>query len=364
MTFEKKEFKFGDGKISGAISFFLATLSLLGVFCFHYPEYLTTPELRAFYSVPALRSLLAFSIFTSFTLGIVSFVLSRDRRLSTSSLVINILSLMWGGSTVQTPDKIDPNNYLGLDWFILDILIVAILFIPVEKMFHRIEQKIFRKDWKTDFYHFLFSHLLIQGTSFLILLPSLYLGSQLALPQLQHIIQEQPLFMQFLQIMILADLTQYWIHRSFHQVPWLWKFHSIHHSIEEMDWFAGSRLHLVDIVITRGLTLLPLFVLGFKQEALQAYLVFIAFWATFLHVNIKYQFTTIQKFYAMPIFHHWHHADDPAAYDKNFAVHFPMIDQIFKTYYLPENQWPKKYGTSDKQIPHSYWQQTIYPFKR
>lgn len=50
-------------------------------------------------------------------------------------------------------------------------------------------------------------------------------------------------------MVLVADFTQYWVHRTFHTVPWLWRFHAIHHSAEEMDWLAGSRLHLVDVIV-------------------------------------------------------------------------------------------------------------------
>ena len=66
----------------------------------------------------------------------------------------------------------------------------------------------------------------------------------------------------------MADFTQYWVHRTFHAVPALWRFHAVHHSAEQMDWLAGSRLHLVDIAVTRGLTYVPIYVLGFAEGPL------------------------------------------------------------------------------------------------
>lgn len=358
-----REFQFGEGKISGYLSAILATLCFGGVLCFHYPEYLTTPELRQVYPVEFLRTLLAVCIALSFGLGVLSYILSQKKFLGLWGICFSLGSVLMGGSNVVTPERVESRSYLGLDWFILDILIVALLFIPIESVFYRLKQKIFRQNWQTDFYHFLVSHLLIQVTSFLILLPSLYLGTKIALPSLQAWIQEQPLVLQFLEILFLADFTQYWVHRMFHQIPFLWRFHSIHHSVKEMDWLAGSRLHLGDIVVTRGLTLIPLFILGFRQEALHAYLVFIAFWATFLHVNIHFQFPRLQKFFAMPIYHHWHHAAEAEAIDKNFAVHLPIIDRMFGSFYLPEGRWPSVYGLKGAQVPEDYWGQTVHPFK-
>jgi sterol desaturase/sphingolipid hydroxylase (fatty acid hydroxylase superfamily) len=361
---EGKEFQFGDGKISGILSAVLALLCLGGVFCFYFPEYLTTPELRQVYPIEFLRSFLAFCIGLAFFLGLLSFVLSSSKKLSLWALGVSSVCVLLGGLQIPVKDSVEKSNYIGLDWFILDILMVALIFIPIESLFYRVKQKIFRRIWKTDMWHFFFSHILIQLTSFLILLPSLVVGAKIAHPGLQAWVQSQPLWLQFIEVLALADFTQYWVHRCFHQVPMLWRFHAVHHSIQEMDWLAGSRLHLVDIVVTRGLTLIPLFVLGFRQEALQAYLVFIAFWATFLHVNIRYQFSFMQKFFAMPIYHHWHHAIEVEAIDKNFAVHLPVIDRMFGTYYQPEGRWPSAYGSPGQDVPDGYLEQTVYPFRR
>ena len=90
-------------------------------------------------------------------------------------------------------------------------------------------------------------------------------------------------------ILFVADLTQYWVHRAFHRVPWLWRFHRIHHSAETMDWLAGSRLHLVDIAVTRGLSYVPVYVLGFAEAPLFAYVVFVSIQATFIHANLRFE---------------------------------------------------------------------------
>ena len=75
-----------------------------------------------------------------------------------------------------------------------------------------------------------------------------------------------PLPIQFVGAILVADLTQYWVHRAFHSWPVLWRFHAIHHSAEAMDWLAGSRLHLVDAIVTRGLTYVPIYVLGSRSR--------------------------------------------------------------------------------------------------
>lgn len=336
------QFKWGEGKISGALSIILGTLSVAAVLCFHFPQYLTTPELRAVYPVEVLRTVLALAIFVSFSAGVLSFILSGRQYWSLIGIALSILATFLGGAEVRVPETVESRYYLGLDWFILDLLIVGMIFVPFEKISARVAtQPLFRESWRTDLAYFFFSHVLVQVSSLVILTPSLVLSEVAAPSLLQKTIRSQPAWIQFVEIVMVADFTQYWVHRLFHRIPLLWKFHSVHHSIETMDWLAGSRLHFVDILVTRGLTLIPLFVLGFSQGPLRAYLVFVAFMATLIHANTRLEFGWMKSWFATPIFHHWHHAVEPI--DKNFGVHVTWYDRVFGTYYLPD-RWPRSYG--------------------
>ena len=149
--------------------------------------------------------------------------------------------------------------------------------------------------------------------------------------------------MQFVALLFVADFTQYWVHRTFHAVPALWRFHAVHHSAEQMDWLAGSRLHLVDIAVTRGLTYVPIYVLGFAEGPLFAYLVVVSAQATFIHANVRFDFGPLQvvrRDAAVPSLAPRRGAE---AIDKNFAVHLPVLDAVFGTMYLPD-RWPDAYG--------------------
>jgi lathosterol oxidase len=207
--------------------------------------------------------------------------------------------------------------------------------------------------------HFAMSHLMVQVTVVLTMLPAALLFRWATQPYLQDKVAAQPLALQFLEIVLVADFTQYWVHRAFHRVPWLWRLHAIHHSSETMDWLAGSRLHLIDIVVTRGLSFVPLYVLGFAPPAVYAYLVFVSFLAVFIHANVRVDLGALDWLVATPRFHHWHHAATPV--DKNFAVHLPWIDRLFGTAYLPEGRWPEVYGITGRPVPEGYWHQLAWP---
>jgi len=178
-------------------------------------------------------------------------------------------------------------------------------------------------------------------------------------PWLQDAVGSQPLPLQFVEIVLVADFSQYWVHRAFHRVPWLWRLHAVHHSSETLDWLAGSRLHLIDIIVTRGLSFVPLYVLGFAPTAVYAYLVFVSFLAVFIHANVRFDLGALEWVVATPRFHHWHHAASPV--DKNFAVHLPWIDRLFGTGYLPAGRWPDAYGIAGRPVPEGYWRQLAWP---
>ena len=356
---------FGSGWISGTLSIFLGALSVGAVLCFWFPSLLTMPELRAVYPMRLVRFLVQSVILGAFLMGMISVVLRRSKWLGLTGAALATAAVLMGGAQVPVEGPVKRSNHLGLDWFLLNLLLLAIIFVPMERLFARLkDQKTIRPGWTTDLAHFFSSHLLIQVTAFLTLLPATVLFRWAVHPQLQDAVAAQPAVLQFLEIVLLADLTEYAVHRLFHVVPFLWRFHAIHHSAQHMDWLAGSRLHFVDIVVTRGLTFVPLFLLGFAPAPLYFYLVFVSFHAVFIHANVGFDLSPLEKWVVTPRFHHWHHAAAPEAIDKNFAVHLPFIDQWFGSHYLPGKEWPRKYGIEGNPVPENYLKQWIMPFRK
>jgi sterol desaturase/sphingolipid hydroxylase (fatty acid hydroxylase superfamily) len=93
------------------------------------------------------------------------------------------------------------------------------------------------------------------------------------------------------------------------------------------------------------------------------YVVIVAAQATFIHANVRWRFHPFRRLLATPAFHHWHHSAEPEAVDKNFAVHTPLWDLLFGTYFLPE-RWPKKYGlTGGAALPDGWTRQFLNPFR-
>ena len=126
---------------------------------------------------------------------------------------------------------------------------------------------------------------------------------------------------------------------------------------------AGSRMHFIEIILLRGITSLPMMVLGFAPSVLQAYIAFVYVYSSLLHANVRGDFNWLGHWIATPRFHHWHHGLEREAFDVNFAIHFPIIDKMFGTFHFPESRWPKDYGVPE-QVPKGYAAQFVYPFVR
>jgi lathosterol oxidase len=359
---DAEERRFGTGWISGVAGTFLGALALLGVLAFWFPGLLTSAQFRAAYPIPLLRALLQVSIGLAFLLGSLSLALRRRKVLGFTAIALSLAATLAGGSSVPVDSDFDQSLTVGLDWFVLNLLLLAIVFVPLERAFPRLPaQTTFRFGWTTDGVHFMVSHLAVQVLTFTTLLPATALARFWQPEGLQHAIASQPVVLQLVEIVLVADLTQYWIHHAFHRVPWLWRFHAVHHSSRALDWLAGSRLHVVDVIATRGLVLVPVFLLGFDQRALYAYLVFVSFHAVFIHANVRFRFGWLDHVIATPRAHHWHHAVAPV--DKNFAVHLPVLDRLFGTLHLPGDEWPAAYGIAGDPVPEGWLRQLVHPLR-
>jgi sterol desaturase/sphingolipid hydroxylase (fatty acid hydroxylase superfamily) len=364
-TFDDDEpTRLGSGWLSGTASVFLGGLGLLAVLVFWFPQWLSTPRFRALYPLPVVRALVELVIAAGFVSGCLSLLLRRRKVLGLTGALLSLLAALLGGGRVALPESVGAGPAIGLDWFLLNLFLLALLFVPLERVFPRLPgQSSFRLGWTTDTVHFFVSHVLVQVFSFLILLPALTLGRLVEPRGLQAAVRSLPFAVQFVAAVLVADLAQYAVHRAFHRVPWLWRFHAVHHSSRDLDWLAGSRLHVVDAVATRALVLVPLQLLGFSEPALYAYLVFVSFHAVFIHANVRFRLAALEPWLVTPRFHHWHHAAAPEARDRNFAVHLPWLDRLFGTRHLPVGAWPDRYGIAGDPVPEGFVDQLLYPLR-
>ena len=355
---------FGTGWISGVLALACALFGLISVIFLMLPGVFSAPMIREAYGQPWFRLALHVILIGAFLLAVLNIVLRRQKIMGLTAITAVLIATLLGGSHVQSSGALATGYYLGLDWFLINLTLLGILFIPLERLFGlRTEQSIFRSDWRADLFYFLVNSLLVQVLTYLSLTPANEIVAHTEWTGLRAAIASQPIWLQVIEIMVLTDLTQYWVHRLFHRIPFLWGFHSVHHSTQTMDWLAGSRMHVVEIVALRGITVIPMYALGFHEWALKAYILYIYIHSTLIHANVRFDFGWLKYVIATPRFHHWHHGIEKEAIDVNFAVQFPWLDRLFGTYYMPGDQWPSGYGVGGHPVPPGYLKQLAYPFR-
>lgn len=248
------------------------------------------------------------------------------------------------------------------DW--RSFLLLMVIFIPLERLLAmHPEQKLFRKGWQNDLIYVLVNGWLVKAGLFAIIVVSIVGFRALVPAAWRDVVASQPYWLQIVQVLVIADIGFYLIHRLFHTVPWLWKFHAVHHSIEELDWLAGHRVHPVDQILTRGGSLIPCFALGYSEIAIGVYAVIYHWHSVLLHANVRIPFGPLRWLVASPEFHHWHHSDQREAFNKNFAGQLSFLDVLFGTAHVTRGEVPSKYGCDDP-VPPTYWRQLLYPFRQ
>lgn len=246
------------------------------------------------------------------------------------------------------------------------LMILVVIFVPLERVFAIHPQKVLRKGIVTDLgYYFLSA-----------LLPTVLLGPPLGL--LAWVVHQAvpngilaatvalPLWARVVCGLVAGEVGYYWGHRWSHEIPFLWRFHSIHHSAEEVNFLVSSRAHPVDMVFGRFCSLVPLYVLGLAEPQALADIqvpVLVALigimWGFFIHANLRWRFGPLEWLISTPAWHHWHHTLN-GPINRNYSSTLPWIDWIFRTHYLPRDAWPEAYGI-EAEMPDSLVEQLAYP---
>jgi sterol desaturase/sphingolipid hydroxylase (fatty acid hydroxylase superfamily) len=236
-----------------------------------------------------------------------------------------------------------------------------VLVVPFEKLFPRHPQRLRRPGLGTDLLYGLagrglaFFGLVVGGA--LGVLSLLWVPGLLLRPTVALLPRPVRTVLAFL----LFDALVYWGHRWSHELPFLWRFHLIHHSSKQMDWVSGVRAHPLD-----GLVVAPVVVFlisaGFSPQLSGAFVVMQLAVGLFLHANVRWRWRPLHRVVVTPEFHHWHHADEPDAQFTNYATFLPVWDVLFGTYFMPTDRRPQRYGTGEF-VPQSLTAQLWQPLR-
>jgi len=348
------------------ISAGLGLSALLGVLCFHFPDLLTSRDFRAVYTETFARNLLLFGLVAAFASGTFAILRGRDRRVAMLGVGSAALAVLLGGATVNF-DAIDSTPFsLGLDWFVISLFFSALVFIPIERMLPVRPMSPLRREWRTDLAYFFMGHVLVQFVLIAATASTSTVDALVASEAVKDAIRSMPVWLQFLLAVLAADLAQAVLHRAYHNLPWLWRFHAVHHSTRRMDWLAGSRMHLLEILLTRSVVLMPLVLLGFAPAAINAYVILVGLQAVLAHANLRLDFGWLEYLLVTPRYHHWHHARQAEYVDANYAIHLPLVDMLMGTFKLPpRGEWPAEYGVMKlESVPAGFLAQALMPVSR
>lgn len=343
----------------------ISIVSFLEAIVIRFPQIFTTETIRFIYSFSQIEFIENIFILVSGIIGFIGLIKQSRRKLSV--VILSLVFLSFGILNLPTSNVnfLNGKITIGLDWLLIDFVVTAIIFVPLEWLAPlKSNQSKFHEFWKTDLTYFIVFDLSIKFILFAIRFPAEYLFTNHFVLSIQHFIQNIPFVLQLLFALFIADLFQYARHFTSHKIPFLWRFHSIHHSPTKLDWLSGSRSHLFDLIFDRAVIFMPIYFLGFKESVFISYTAVVALQSVWAHTNSFVDLGWLKYVIVTPQYHRWHHAKEKVAHDKNFAVHFPVIDMIFGTYFSLKNGHPKSTGITENDFPdRGYLKQFIYPFK-
>jgi sterol desaturase/sphingolipid hydroxylase (fatty acid hydroxylase superfamily) len=180
----------------------------------------------------------------------------------------------------------------------------------------------------------------LSGGSFLvgtfIVTPVAFLAAALSADHgigLLHLLPLPPLALVAIGF-LLMDLTFYYWHRLNHVVPFLWRFHCVHHIDPDMDVTTSFRFHFGEIFLSTGFRAIQVFILGIDPVVYVIYELSLQICTLFHHSNIRLPIRferCLNKIIVTPRMHGIHHSVVREETDSNYSVVFRWWDWLHRT---------------------------------
>lgn len=276
---------------------------------------------------------------------------------------IGALNWTWKSILFEVPWHL--NYFWGL-------ILISLLIWGLEILFPwRKQQSIFRKDFWMDGFYMFFNFFI-----FAIVISGVYKVLEVFFGQIGIGIQsiaiidlkEFPLWMQLLLFFVVLDFVQWFTHILLHKLPFLWRFHQVHHSVKEMGFAAHLRYHWMENILYKPLKTFGVMLLGgFEPE--QAYMVHFAAIAIghLNHANVKLTWGPLKYVLNNPVMHLYHHSYvlPKGKFGVNFGISLSLWDYLFRTNYIPESGGTIKLGfPGEEVVPQGFWKQLIHGFTK
>jgi sterol desaturase/sphingolipid hydroxylase (fatty acid hydroxylase superfamily) len=335
--------------------------------------------------------------------------------------IIQIFLNGYGGyASYLWQEVTNPNWHNYFYW----LLLVSAFFFGLEILKPwRANQPLFRKDFWLDFFYmffnfFLFSLVIYNAASDVIV--NLFNNGILAVSgfdlKASNPLVHWPMWAILLTGFVVRDFVQWWVHRLLHRFEWLWQFHKVHHSVEEMGFAAHLRYHWMETIVYRTIEYIPLALLGIGLHDFFIIHIFTLSIGHYNHSNFTvsgrvtggilggligivmvfgladitlFQDSSLvikvlgilgmigigaiilgpfmKKLFNSPEMHIWHHAyelPENRQYGINFGISLAIWDYIFGTAAIPHDGKDIKLGfPGDEKFPQDFIGQMFYGVK-
>ncbi|OGW70824.1 MAG: hypothetical protein A3A88_08555 [Nitrospirae bacterium RIFCSPLOWO2_01_FULL_62_17] len=144
-----------------------------------------------------------------------------------------------------------------------------------------------------------------------------------------------PAWLKGLLAVVLLDLVLYLQHVMFHAVPVLWRFHMMHHADLDVDVTTGARFHPIEVVLSMGIKLATVALIGAAPAAVLAFEVLLNASSMFNHSNVRIPVAVdraLRWVVVTPDMHRIHHSILPRETNTNFGFNLPWWDRLLGTY--------------------------------
>ncbi|PSL32821.1 sterol desaturase family protein [Dyadobacter jiangsuensis] len=164
----------------------------------------------------------------------------------------------------------------------------------------------------------------------------------------------RPTLLVWIALILATDFVWYWYHRAGHKINLFWGFHVVHHTSEEFNYTAGTRITIFQAVVrTAFWSVLPL--IGFPAPMITTMLIVHGLYPFFTHTQVIGKLGILEYILVTPSHHRVHHASNEAYLDKNFGDMFIIWDKLFGTF-AEEKEQPV-FGLTKQLDSYSFlWQ--------
>ncbi len=173
--------------------------------------------------------------------------------------------------------------------------------------------------------------------------------------------QHWPILLQALLMMFISDLFRYWVHRLSHTVPFLWRFHAVHHSLEKLYWLNTTRIHPVEKLLQLCVEIAPFILIGVGKEVIALHLVIYGVNGFIRHSNIDFKYGFINYIISTNELHRWHHSKLIHESNSNYGSDTTIWDLLFGSFFWPKNREVAALGVFNQNYPKSFNGQMTAP---